>query len=245
MHGNPDISRERYDAVLFDLDGVLTSTASLHARAWKETFDPVLNGQAPEQPPFDADHDYERYVDGKPREDGVRDFLASRGIQPPEGGPGDAPDAFTVHGIGQRKQALVERELAKGGIEAYPGSIRWVKQLRQGGIRTAVVSSSANAVAVLEACGIRELLEEVVDGNAVTELHLAGKPAPDQFLEGARLLGAAPERTVVVEDALAGVAAGRAGGFGLVLGVARNATPEELLAGGADAVVHDLSEMVR
>ncbi|MGI8593695.1 MAG: HAD family hydrolase [Solirubrobacteraceae bacterium] len=244
MSGVPDISRERYDAVLFDLDGVLTSTASLHARAWKETFDPVLDEHAPEQPPFDADHDYERHVDGKPREDGVRDFLASREIHPPEGGPDDAPDAFTVGGIGQRKQALVERELAKGGIEAYSGSVRWVEQLRKRGIRTAVVSSSANAVAVLEACGIRELFEEVVDGNVVTELHLHGKPAPDQFLEGARRLGAPAERTVVVEDALAGVAAGRAGRFGLVLGVARNAQPEELLASGADVVVGDLSELV-
>ena len=244
MPGVPPIDRERYDAVLFDLDGVLTSTASLHARAWKETFDPVLHEHAPEQPPFDADHDYERYVDGKPREDGVRDFLGSRGIHPPEGGRGDPAEAFTIHGIGQRKQALVERELARGGVEAYPGSVRWVERLRTSGIRTAVVSSSSNAVAVLEACGIRQLFEEVVDGNVVTDLHLHGKPAPDQFLEGARRLGAAPGRTVVVEDALAGVAAGRAGRFGLVLGVARNAEPEELLASGADAVVHDLSEMV-
>jgi len=240
----PEISVERYDAVLFDLDGVLTSTASLHARAWKEAFDGLLRDRFPEQPPFDSDHDYERYVDGKPREDGVRDFLASRTIHPPEGGPHDPPDAFTIHGIGQRKQALVERELARGGVQAYPGSVRWVEQLREGAIRTAVVSSSANAVAVLEACGIRGLFEEVVDGNAVVDLHLHGKPAPDQFLEGARRLGAPPERTVVVEDALAGVAAGRAGRFGLVLGVARNAEPAELLAAGADAVVHDLSELV-
>ena len=244
MSPTPDITSERYDAVLFDLDGVLTSTASLHARAWKETFDGLLREHAPGQAPFDADHDYERYVDGKPREDGVRDFLASRDIHPPEGGSCDPPDAFTIHGIGQRKQALVEREVAKGGIEAYPGSVRWVEQLREGGIRTAVVSSSANAVAVLEACGIRGLFEEVVDGNAVVDLHLHGKPAPDQFLEGARRLGASLERTVVVEDALAGVAAGRAGRFGLVLGVARNAEPDELLAAGADAVVHDLSELV-
>ncbi len=138
----------------------------------------------------------------------------------------------------------MERELARGGIEAYPGSVRWVAQLRRAGIRTAVVSSSANAVAMLEACGIRELFEEVVDGNVVSELHLHGKPAPDQFLEGARRLGSAPGRTVVVEDALAGVAAGRAGRFGLVLGVARNAEPEELLAHGADAVVRDLSELL-
>ena len=149
-----------------------------------------------------------------------------------------------MHGIGARKQALVEVELAKGGIEAYPGSVRWVKLLRDGGVQTAVVSSSANAVAVLEACGIRDLFEEVVDGNAVTEQGLKGKPAPDEFLEGARRLGAPVERAVVVEDALAGVAAGRAGGFGLVIGVARTNEPEELREHGADVVVHDLGELV-
>jgi alpha,alpha-trehalose phosphorylase len=222
----------------------LTSTASLHARCWKQTFDAVLAEHAPGQPPFDPENDYERYVDGKPREDGVRDFLAARDIHPPEGSPHDAPDDFTVHGIGARKQALVEVELAKGGIEAYPGSVRWVKLLRDGGVRTAVVSSSANAVAVLEACGIRDLFEEVVDGNAVTEQGLKGKPAPDEFLEGARRLSAPVERAVVVEDALAGVEAGRAGGFGLVIGVARTNEPEELREHGADVAVHDLGELV-
>jgi alpha,alpha-trehalose phosphorylase len=248
MAAQVQVTRDRFDAVLFDLDGVLTSTASLHARAWKATFDEVLaeqaQGSGADQPPFDPVEDYEHYVDGKPREDGVRDFLASRGIHPPEGGSGDAADAFTVHGIGARKQGLVEAELAHGGVEAYPGSVAWVKALRDGGERTAVVSSSANAVAVLEACGIRDLFELVVDGSAVDERHLKGKPAPDEFLEGARELGVAPERAVVVEDALAGVAAGRAGGFGLVIGVARTNDPEELRDHGADVVVHDLSELV-
>lgn len=245
------VTRDRFDAVLFDLDGVLSSTAALHARAWKATFDEVLAAQGgqrgeggAEQAPFDAVEDYEHYVDGKPREDGVRDFLAARGIHPPEGAPGDAPDAFTVHGIGARKQRLVEAELAKGGVEAYPGSVAWVKALRDGGVRTAVVSSSANAVAVLEACGIRDLFERVVDGNTVAERHLKGKPAPDEFLEGARELGVPTERAVVVEDALAGVAAGRAGGFGLVIGVARTNDPGDLRDHGADVVVRDLAELV-
>ena len=244
MAPEAQVTRERYDAVLFDLDGVLTSTATLHARCWKQAFDAVLREHAPGQPPFDIDRDYGEYVDGKPREDGVRDFLAARGIHPPEGESGDPSDAFTVHGIGERKQALVERELAKGGIEAYPGSVRWVKHLLDGGVKTAVVSSSANALAVLEACGIRDLFEEVVDGNVVAERHLAGKPAPDEFLEGARRVGAPPERAVVVEDALAGVAAGRAGGFGLVIGVARANAPAELREHGADVVVSDLGELV-
>jgi alpha,alpha-trehalose phosphorylase len=243
MSAPVEVTRERYDAVLFDLDGVLTSTASLHARCWKQVFDEVLSEHAPDRPPFDKQEDYERYVDGKPREDGVRDFLAARGIHPPEGTNDDPPEAFTIEGIGARKQALVEQELAKGGVEAYPGSVRWVKQLREDGVKTAVVSSSANAVDVLKACRILDLFETVVDGNVVEEKGLKGKPAPDEFLESAERLETPVERAVVVEDALAGVAAGRAGGFGLVIGVARTNEPEDLRRSGADVVVHDLGEL--
>jgi alpha,alpha-trehalose phosphorylase len=228
-----------YDAVLFDLDGVLTSTAALHARCWKETFDAFLaewgrtTGTSPE--PFDAERDYLAHVDGKLRDDGVRDFLRARGIAAPE----------LVEGIGMRKQARVERALSAGGIEAYPGSVRWVRGLRAAGIRTAVVSSSANASAVLRAAGIRAHFDTIVDGRDVEQLGLAGKPAPDGFAEAARRLAVAPARAVVVEDALAGVAAGRAGGFGLVIGVAHSAAPAELRRAGADIVVADLAEMVQ
>jgi len=232
-----------YEAVLFDLDGVLTPTAALHARCWKQTFDPVLAqwgrtaGVAPE--PFDAERDYLAHVDGKLRDDGVRDFLRARGIAAREAG-----DEWSVQAIGMRKQALVERALDAGGIDAFPGSVRWVRELRGAGTRTAVVSSSANAAAVLRAAGIHADFDVIVDGSDVQRLGLAGKPAPDGFLEAARRLAVAPARAVVVEDALAGVAAGRAGGFGLVVGVARGASPTELRSAGADMVVADLAEML-
>ena len=222
-----------YDAVLFDLDGVLTSTAALHALCWKRTFDDVLVAYG--QPPFDLEHDYVEYVDGKMRADGVRDFLASRRIHM-------TPDMVRV--IGDRKQAMVEQALIRGGVEAFDGSVRWVRHLRESGVRTAVVSSSANADAVLYAAGISDLFELTVDGSDVSRLGLAGKPAPDGFLEAARRLGVAPRRAVVVEDALAGVAAGRAGEFGLVIGVARNAAHGDLRSAGADVVVDDLGELV-
>jgi alpha,alpha-trehalose phosphorylase len=235
-----------FDAVLFDLDGVLTPTAALHARCWKQTFDLFLDdwgrstGTCPE--PFDAERDYLAFVDGKLREDGVRDFLHARGIAvPAESRAGE----WSVREIGMRKQAKVERALSAGGIEAYPGSVRWVRDLRDAGIRTAVVSSSTNAGEILSAAGIAALFDAVVDGRDVARLGLCGKPAPDGFLEGARRLAVAPARAVVVEDALAGVAAGQAGGFGLVLGVARRAAPAELRSAGADLVVADLEEMLR
>jgi alpha,alpha-trehalose phosphorylase len=218
-----------YEAVLFDLDGVLTSTAALHAACWKRTFEEVLGE------PFDVERDYLAHVDGKPREDGVRDFLRSRGIEP-------SPE--TVRDIGDRKQALVESALADGGVEPYPGSVRWVEYLRRAGVRTAVVSSSANCRAVLEAAGIADLFELTVDGTDVERLGLRGKPAPDGFLEAAARLRVAPRRAVVVEDALAGVAAGRAGEFGIVIGVARGVEPAELRSAGADLVVEDLEELV-
>jgi alpha,alpha-trehalose phosphorylase len=218
-----------YEAVLFDLDGVLTDTAALHAACWKRTFDEVLDQ------PFDAEHDYVTYVDGKSRHDGVRAMLRARGLE---------PDEATVGAIADRKQALVEAALADGGVEAFPGSVAWVHELRRAGVRTAVVSSSANCGDVLCSAGIAELFETTVDGRDVVRLGLNGKPSPDGFLEAARRLDVAPERAVVVEDALAGVAAGRAGDFGLVIGVARRADACALRAAGADLVVDDLAELV-
>jgi alpha,alpha-trehalose phosphorylase len=219
-----------FDAVLFDLDGVLTSTAALHAASWKEAFAERLGE------PFDVERDYLAHVDGKPREDGVRDFMVARGL---------APDPDVVRAIGEFKQSLVERALAAGGVQAYPGSVKWVYWLRDAGVRTAVVSSSANCGAVLRAAGIEDLFELTVDGGDVARLGLRGKPAPDGFLEAAGRMGVRPRTTVVVEDALAGVAAGRRGGFGLVVGVARGASAPELLRAGADIVVDDLAELIR
>jgi alpha,alpha-trehalose phosphorylase len=219
----------KFEAVLFDLDGVLTSTAALHARCWKAVFDELLIE------PFDIERDYLAHVDGKPRYDGVRDFMRSRGIELSE---------EHVREIGDRKQELVERALAGQAVEAFPGSVRWLEHLRDEGVRTAVVSSSTNAGDVLRAAGIDELFETTVDGRDVAELGMSGKPAPDGFLEAARRLEVAPDRAVVVEDALAGVAAGRAGNFGLVVGVARSAAAADLRDAGADLVVEDLAEML-
>jgi alpha,alpha-trehalose phosphorylase len=222
-----------FDAVLFDLDGVLTATSKLHAACWKQTFDALLAklGQAP----FDIERDYLEHVDGKPRLDGVRDFLRSRGIP--------APTTLVLQ-IAERKQALVDQALRDGGIVAFPGSVHWVRKLRAARVQTAVVSSSSNAAGVLRSAGIDRLFDEVVDGRDVERLGLRGKPAPDGFLEAAARLDVASARAIVVEDALAGVAAGRAGRFGLVIGVARAAAPAELLGAGADMVVEDLAEMV-
>ena len=223
-----------YDAVLFDLDGVLTSTAALHASCWKRVFDDALADWSARtgepQEPF-GEADYLAHVDGRPRHDGVRHFLAARG-------DGD------VEAIADRKQALVERALDEGGVEAFPGSVAWVLHLRRANVRTAVVSSSANAHDVLCAAGIATLFDLTVDGRDILELGLRGKPAPDGFLEAARRLEVPPARAVVVEDALAGVAAGRAGGFGLVIGVARSAAPADLRCAGADLVVGDLEEIL-
>ena len=216
-----------YDAVLFDLDGVLTETAALHAQCWKQAFDPLLVAWGRRfrrvQPPFDITRDYVRHVDGKPREDGARDFLLSRGIDLPEGRPDTPPGEWSVNGVANAKQALVERALRRDWIGAFPGSVRWVRLLRRAGVATAVVSSSTNCTDVLRAAGIDGLFDVTVDGRELATLGLRGKPAPDGFLAAAARLGVPPERAVVVEDALAGVAAGRAGGFGLVIGVARGA----------------------
>jgi beta-phosphoglucomutase family hydrolase len=230
-------------ACLFDMDGVLTETATVHAAAWKEMFDAFLEKRGA-QPPFDEVHDYDAYVDGKPRYDGVRSFLASRGIELPEGDPSDPPDAETVAGLGNRKNEIVQRLIRERGVEAYDGSLRFVRAVRDAGLRTAVVSSSANTHEVLEAAGIGDLFEAVVDGHSLEERHLEGKPAPDTFLAAAHDLGVPPAEAAVFEDALAGVEAGRAGSFGYVVGVDRSDEADALRAHGADVVVEDLAELL-
>jgi beta-phosphoglucomutase family hydrolase len=235
-------------ACLFDLDGVLTQTAKVHAAAWKEMFDNYLRGRATRLGeafvPFDAHDDYDRYVDGKPRLDGVRDFLASRGIQVPEGGAGDPPGAETFYSLGLRKNDIVLRRIHTDGVEAYPGSVAYVKAVRDAGWGRAVVSSSANCRDVLTAAGILDLFEEIVDGVVAEREHLRGKPAPDTFLAAARRLKVTPAEAAVFEDALAGVAAGRAGDFGRVVGVDRVGQADALRANGADQVVGDLAELL-
>jgi beta-phosphoglucomutase family hydrolase len=230
-------------ALLFDMDGVLTDTASVHARAWKETFDAFLRERGDDRP-FDVERDYGQYVDGKKREDGVRDFLASRGIQLPEGSPDDPPEADTVYGVGRRKNDLVQRLIDEQGVDVYEGSRKLVQAARDAGLKTAVVSSSANTPRILEAAGMSDLFDARVDGNTIASEHLKGKPAPDSFLRGAELLGAKPSEAAVFEDALAGVAAGKAGNFALTVGVDRHGHPEALREHGADVVVSDLSELL-
>ena len=235
-------------ACLFDLDGVLTQTAKVHAAAWKQMFDAYLQARAQRtgEPfrPFDAVEDYDRYVDGKPRYDGVRSFLQSRGIELAQGSPEDPPDAETIDGLGNRKNEIVLEMIKRDGVEAYEGSVRYVHAAREAGLRRAVVSSSTNARDVLRAAGIEDLFEEVVDGHVAEREHLQGKPAPDTFLAGARALGVDAERAAVYEDALAGVEAGRAGGFGRVVGVDRVGQAEALREHGADVVVADLAELL-
>jgi beta-phosphoglucomutase family hydrolase len=236
-------------ACLFDLDGVLTQTAKVHAAAWKQVFDEFLRRRAHEAGqefiPFDAVRDYDEFVDGKPRYDGVRSFLASRGIELPQGSPGDPPDANTVDGLGNRKNELVLKLIRERGVEPFEGSVRYVRAARDGGLRRAVVSSSTNCRDVLAAAGIDDLFEAVIDGVLAEREHLRGKPAPDTFLAGARALGVEPRGAAVFEDALAGVEAGRAGGFGIVVGVDRIGQAEALRAHGADIVVRDLSELLQ
>jgi beta-phosphoglucomutase family hydrolase len=242
------ISPDRFDAVLFDLDGVLTATARIHALCWKTMFDEFLSRRATAVPesfrPFDIDSDYKWHVDGKPRYDGVRSFLSSRNISLAEGAPTDGPAADTVCGLGNRKDELVKAAIDRGEVEAYPGSVALVRRLRDQGIRTAVVSSSNNCEQVLRAVGILNLFDARVDGVVASELKLPGKPAPDTFLKAAQMLGVSPARAVVVEDAIAGVQAGRAGGFGLVVGVDRGAGRDTLRESGADIVVADLAELL-
>ena len=233
---------------LFDLDGVLTQTAKVHAAAWKQMFDDYLRERAKRtgEPfvPFDPVDDYDEYVDGKPRADGTRSFLESRGIELPEGDDGDPRDAETIAGLSNRKNELVLKLIKENGVEAYPGSVRYVQAAREAGLRRAVVSSSANCHDVLVAAGIEDLFEARIDGVVAKEQHLRGKPAPDTFLAGARALGLEPDQAAVYEDALAGVAAGRAGAFGFVIGVDRVGQAGALKSHGADIVVKDLAELL-
>ena len=237
--GLPDSIR----ACLFDLDGVLTRTATVHFAAWKRTFDGFLQAHEPGAEPF-SQLDYNRFVDGKPRADGVRDFLASRGITLPEGSPGDPADAATIQGIASRKNELVLTELEEHGVEVYPGSVEYLRQVKKAGLATAVVTASANGEKVITAGGFADLIDTRVDGVVAAREGLRGKPAPDTFLAGARLLGVEPSAAVVFEDALSGVAAGRAGHFGYVVGVDRVGQAEGLAEQGADVVVQDLSELL-
>ncbi len=235
------------DAVLLDLDGVLTPTAAIHERAWKEMFDAFLGRRAAasgEEPvPFSAD-DYLTYVDGKKRADGVRSFVRSRGIDLPEGEATDAPGDGTIHALGNAKNDAFQRVLRTEGIAPYPGSVRFLDALAERGTAAAVVSSSRNAPEVLAAAGLASRFAVVVDGSVAGAEGLAGKPAPDMFLAAAAKLGVAAARAVVVEDALSGVAAGRAGAFAAVIGVDRGAGREALVAGGADVVVTDLADLL-
>jgi beta-phosphoglucomutase family hydrolase len=233
----------RYRAVLFDLDGVVTPTAAVHQRAWSEMFNAYLRERAPDQPPY-TDGDYFAHVDGKPRYDGVRDFLASRSLTLPEGRDDDPPTAQTVHGLGNRKNQVFDAVLEREGVRAYPGSLAFLDHLRELGVPLAVVSSSANAPAVLAAAGLLDRFETVVSGAVAEEHHLAGKPAPDTFLYAARALGSEPADAVVLDDAVSGVRAGAAGDFGLVVGVDRGAGEEALRAAGAGLVVSDLADLL-
>ena len=235
-------------ACLFDLDGVLTQTAKVHAAAWKEAFDGYLRERAQrdgeEFKEFDKVADYDEYVDGKPRYDGVRSFLQSRGIELPEGSHDDPPDKDTVCGIGNRKNELVLQLIKRDGVEPYDGSVRFVKAARDAGLRRAVVSSSTNCRDVLIAAGIEDLFETRIDGVVADQQHLEGKPAPDTFLAGAKALGVEAAQAVVFEDALAGVQAGRAGKFGFVVGVDRVGQAQALHDHGASVVVKDLDELL-
>lgn len=242
------ITPRAYDAVVFDLDGVITRTATTHATAWKAMFDEYLQRRAAERGepfrPFDMDGDYRRYVDGKPRYDGVESFLASRGLRLPYGSPGDPPRRETVCGLGNRKNEFFLRVVKERGVEVYGSTVRLIRELRSAGLKTAVVSSSKNTATILEAVRLTDQFDAKVDGADATRLGLKGKPAPDTFLEAVARLKVDPERAIVVEDAISGVRAGREGRFGCVLGVDRAGHPEALAAAGADVVVPDL-EAVR
>lgn len=239
---------EAATAGLFDLDGVLTNTAAVHDKAWTETFDAFLRERAERTGEsfvaFDPATDYASYVDGKPRLDGVRDFLASRGLTLPEGTPDDGPGAETVNGLANRKNQALLRRIRKQGVEVFEGSQRYLEAARDAGLRRVVVSSSANTAEVLEATGLAMLVEGWIDGLTIAARGLKGKPAPDTFLAGARCVGVEPAQAAVFEDALAGVEAGRAGGFGFVVGVDRTGQADALRAHGADIVVSDLAELL-
>jgi beta-phosphoglucomutase family hydrolase len=244
MLGLPDGVR----ACLFDMDGVITKTAVVHAAAWKEMFDDFLRQRAAathtDFVPFDPVADYDEYVDGKPRLDGTRSFLQSRGIELPEGTPDDPPGTPTVWGLSNRKNDLVLAKIAQGGVEAYPGSVSYVSSAKKNGYKTAIVSSSANTKQILEVAGLSSLFDVRVDAQFADQHSLKGKPAPDTYLAAAQALGVSASAAAVYEDALAGVAAGRAGNFGLVVGVDRVGQADALRAHGADIVVKDLADLL-
>jgi beta-phosphoglucomutase family hydrolase len=235
-------------ACLFDLDGVLTDTASVHTKAWKAMFDAFLKEHAEkngeEFVPFDAGKDYREYVDGKKREDGVRSFLASRDIEIPEGDPDDPADADTIYGLGNRKNDAFQKTLHDDGVKVFDGSRRYLEAVAAAGVAAAVVSSSANTREVLEITGLDRFIQQRVDGVTLREEHIAGKPAPDSYLRAAELLEVPPSEAAVFEDALSGVEAGRAGNFGFVVGVDRVGQAEDLKRNGADVVVTDLAELL-
>jgi len=235
-------------ACLFDLDGVLTDTASVHTKAWTDMFDDYLRQRAErtgdEFVPFDPDKDYREYVDGKPREDGVRSFLESRGIELAEGDPDDPPDKETVYGLGTRKNDAFQKTLHENGVKVFDGSRRYMEAVAEAGLAVAVVSSSANTRDVLQVAGIEQFVQQRVDGVTLREEHLEGKPAPDSFLRAAELLDVEPGAAAVFEDAISGVEAGRAGNFGFVVGVDRLGHGDELRRNGADVVVTDLAELL-
>lgn len=235
-------------ATLFDMDGVITNTATVHDAAWKQTFDEFLEQRAKQTGdkfvPFDPVEDYDTYVDGKPRLDGTRSFLESRGIHLPEGTPDDPPTAQTLYGVSNRKNDLLLAVLAKDGVQVYDGSVRYLHAVRAAGLRTAIVSSSANTVQVLQAAGLTDQFDVRVDAQVAKAKNLNGKPAPDTYLEAAKELGVPASQAAVFEDALAGVAAGRAGHFGQVVGVNRANQAEALRQHGADIVVNDLGDLL-
>jgi beta-phosphoglucomutase family hydrolase len=235
-----------YEAVLSDLDGVITKTARLHAAAWKRLFDDYLGHLAAKTTfkPFDLEEDYRVHLDGKPRHDGVRDFLKSRGLNLPPGSPSDSAERETLHGLGKKKDAYFDAALQESGVAVYPGTVEFLRLAKRSGLKMAVVSSSHHCAEILAAVGLTGLFDVRIDGHEIDRLHLPGKPAPDAFLEAARRLVVTPRRAIVIEDALAGVQAGHAGGFGLVIGVDRRNQAEALRAQGADIVVTDLGELL-
>ena len=242
------IRRDQFDAVLFDLDGVLTDTQGLHAACWKKMFDEFLRkrseNRGEEFHPFSITEDYYLYVDGRLRSDGVRDFLQSRNISLPEGNPDEPPESETVSGLGNRKNDMVNELMETEGVDVYSDSVAWVRLLRDQGYKTAVVSASSNCKTVLISAEILDLFDTIVDGTVAADLDLAGKPSPETFLKAAEQLGVDPKRTVVVEDAISGVQAGRSGGFGLIIGVARKENAEALKESGADIVVESFDEFL-
>ncbi len=249
IQSNYSVRPDDFDAVLFDLDGVLTATAKVHAVSWKRMFDEFLSQRASDNNeafiPFEIYTDYKHYVDGKPRLEGVRSFLDLRGIELASGSPHETVEEDTIYSLGKRKDEIFHSILEDDGVEVYKTSVAWVCYLRSQKIKTAVVSSSRNCEAVLKAAKITDLFDARVDGKVAANLGIAGKPAPDTYLKAAQMLNVEPKRCVVVEDAISGVQAGRAGGFGLVIGVDRNDDADALLNNGADIVVADLGEMLK